>query len=91
MNRSCRNCRNYEHECRYCFEHKIEITDVFNAGKCKSYKEKRKPVKCINCNQMKYTYCNIKRKCLSKEEQEKVRLCRFFRRRFHKKHNNKKH
>lgn len=83
MRRSCRNCKSYDYRCRYCFEFKIDISDVFNASYCKRYKEKRKEVKCINCKNNRNSYCSKKR-CILKDEQKTFRVCKYFKSKFKK-------
>lgn len=81
--KSCRNCKSYGYKCRYCFEFKIDITDVFNANYCSKYKEKRRQVKCVNC--MKLNKCNKNRKSIHKKEENMLRVCKDFKSKIPKK------
>ncbi len=78
--KSCKFCRYYKNESKYCRENKVNIIYTTSADKCTKYKDVRKlngdKVKCYKCNNInKYSYCYVKRKCFSEEEQRKERKC----------------
>lgn len=77
--KSCRRCKEYRSNLKYCVINKITITDVLNATYCKNYKQNiktRKDVKCINCKNInKYHYCIKKKRCFNFDERVKERQC----------------
>ena len=80
--KSCKNCKSYEIEYKYCFSYHIKVLDDISAEVCKFYKEKNKVpdnIKCINCNNInKYGYCNVRKKCMIEDDRFKVRKCNYF-------------
>lgn len=80
--KSCKNCKNYDLNNKYCFFYHLKIIDDVSAEVCKNYKERfkeKKNIKCLNClNINKYGYCYIKKKCISEEEKLKKRNCKSF-------------
>ena len=59
--KSCRRCKEYRSNLKYCVINKITITDVLNATYCKN----------IN----KYHYCIKKKRCFNFDERVKERQC----------------
>lgn len=78
--KSCRNCRKYKSNLESCELYSVNIIDKTVATYCKSYKDKRNlnknKVQCLTCSNLnKYSWCNIKKRCFSEEEQQKLRSC----------------
>ena len=87
--KSCKNCKNYDLDYKYCFAFHIKIIDDVSAEVCKFYKEKKKVpenIKCVNCmNLNKYGYCSVKKKCKNEDEKFKEHKCSQFKIRLNRK------
>lgn len=79
MIRSCKKCKRYSKELRYCKQYEISIIDPTTATYCKSYSSEvhtKKNIKCCNCKNLnRYGYCSIKKRCFNEEEKYKARQC----------------
>ena len=77
--KTCNFCRRYEKHTRYCYQFKIEISDVYSARYCKKYSDKRDLVCCAKCSKLsKKNYCYKENEKIPSKQIHKKRQCIFF-------------